>query len=38
MYFGQVYNLYLSQIKNTLTDGGTQQFTATGEGEKKKNV
>jgi len=30
MYFGPVCNLYLSQIKNTLTDSGTLQFTATG--------
>jgi hypothetical protein len=30
MYFGPVYKLYLSQIKNTLTDSGTLHFTATG--------
>jgi len=27
-----VYKLYLSQIKNTMTDSGTIQFTATGWG------
>jgi hypothetical protein len=30
MYFGPMRYLYLSQIKNTLTDSGILQFTATG--------